>query len=38
MGPPPPHPFGSGGGGANSLAGEGIGGPNSDEGIDTVVL
>jgi hypothetical protein len=29
-------PFGSGG--THSLAGEGVGGPNSDEGTDTVVL
>jgi hypothetical protein len=32
-----PHPFGPGGGGTHSHAGEGIGGPNSDEGTDTVV-
>jgi hypothetical protein len=30
--------FGSGGGGAHSLVGEGVGSPNSDEGTDTVVL
>jgi hypothetical protein len=42
--PPPPHPFGSGGGGEgvhNTLAcgrGDGVGGSNSDEGTDTVVL
>jgi hypothetical protein len=29
---------GSGGGGAHSHAGEGVGGPNSNEGTDTVVL
>ncbi len=41
---PNPHPqasvsptFGSGGG-THSLAGEGLGSPNSDEGTDTVVL
>ncbi len=33
---PPPPAFGSGG--AHSLAGERVGGPNSDEGADTVVL
>ncbi len=49
LGPPPPShagecvpfPFGSGeGGGAHSLAGEGVGrgGPYSDERTDTVVL
>jgi hypothetical protein len=31
-------PFGSGGGETHSLTGEGVGGPNSDEGTDTVVL
>jgi hypothetical protein len=31
------HPLGSGGG-TNSLAGEGVGGPTSDKGTDTVVL
>ncbi len=43
--PPLPHsqasvslPFSSGGGGGRSLAGDGLGGPNSDEGTDTVVL
>jgi hypothetical protein len=36
--PPPSRPFGSGGGGTQSLAGEGVGGPNSDEGTDTVLL
>jgi hypothetical protein len=30
--------FVPGGGGAPSLAGEGVGGPNSNEGTDTVVL
>ncbi len=35
--PPPPPPFGPGGR-AHSLAGEGLGSPNSDEGIYTVVL
>jgi hypothetical protein len=34
--PPPPH-LGSGGG-THSFAGEGVGGPNSEEGTDTVVL
>jgi hypothetical protein len=33
-----PPTFGSGGRGAHSLAGEGAGGANSDEGIDTLVL
>jgi hypothetical protein len=33
----PPPPFGSEGG-TQSLAGERVGGPNSDEGTDTVVL
>jgi hypothetical protein len=34
-----PSPFGFGGGGTHSLAGEEVhGGPNSDEGTDTVVL
>jgi hypothetical protein len=48
MGPPPPAqlppkacfappPFGSRGGGAHSLAGEGALGANSDEGSDTLV-
>jgi hypothetical protein len=45
LGPPtpPPHPqasvspFGSGGG-THSLGGEGLEGPNSDEGTDTVLL
>jgi hypothetical protein len=43
LGPPSPAgecvllPFGSRGG-THSLAGEGVGGPNSDEGTDTVVL
>ncbi len=32
-----PPPFGSGGG-THALAGEGAGGPNSDEGRDTVVI
>jgi hypothetical protein len=42
--PPPPHPQASvspplvPGGGTHSLAGEGVGGPNSDEGTDTVVF
>jgi hypothetical protein len=31
--PPPMVP-----GGTHSLAGEGVGGPNSDEGTDTVIL
>jgi hypothetical protein len=31
-------PFWFRGGGAHSLAGEGLGGPNSDERTDTVVL
>ncbi len=31
-------PFGPGGGRAHSLAGEGLGGPNSDEGTYTVML
>ncbi len=41
---PPPHPQASvafpfdTGGGTHSLTGEGVGGPNSDEGTDTVVL
>jgi hypothetical protein len=30
-----PPPFGSGAGGAHLLAGQGVGGPNSDEGTDT---
>ncbi len=42
LGPPTPSPAGEcippqlgwGGGGAHSLAGEGVGGPNSDEGTD----
>jgi hypothetical protein len=33
----PPPPFDSGGG-THSLAREGVGGPNSDEGTETVVL
>jgi hypothetical protein len=35
-----PPPLASGGGGAHSLAGEGVGrdGPNSDERTDTVIL
>jgi hypothetical protein len=33
-----PHTFGSGVGGTRSLTGEGVEGPNSDEGTDTVVL
>jgi hypothetical protein len=44
--PPPPHsqasvpppPFGSGGGGPYSLAREGLGGPNFDEGTASMVL
>ncbi len=35
--PPPPAAFGFGGA-TQSLAREGCGGPNSDEGTDTVVL
>ncbi len=31
-------PFGSGGGRTHSLAGDWVGGPNSNEGTDTVVL
>ncbi len=47
LGPPIPLPAGErcpspwfrgGGGGALSLAGEGVGGPNSDEGTYTLVL
>jgi hypothetical protein len=39
FGPPPPHPQGSVAPPTLvSLAGEGLGGPNSDEGIDTLVL
>jgi hypothetical protein len=34
--PPPPPPLGSGG--THSVAGEGVGGFNSDEGTDTLVL
>jgi hypothetical protein len=41
--PPPPHTQASvapsfGSGGITRLAGEGVGGPNSDEGTDTVLL
>ncbi len=35
---PPPLWFGVGGWGTHALAGGGVGGPNSDEGTDTVVL
>ncbi len=38
LGPPPSHPEGSVEGETHSLAGEGVGGPNSDEGTDTLVL
>jgi hypothetical protein len=34
--PPPPPPFGSGG--THSIAGAGVGVPNSDEGTDTVAF
>ncbi len=33
-----PPPLVGGGGGTRALAGEGMGGPNSDEGTDTMVL